>query len=422
MEATKAHTMHFRLFFSVSLAALLCAGLPAPHQARAEVFVLKTGGQIEGEQLNPSRERGQPYLLRTDGGVKLSLADSAVLRVIIKTDLDKQYEAFVLKLENTIEGQWNMAEWCREVGLVEQRKRHLNAVIALDPNHADARRALGYQRFGSRWLTQEEHMQSQGYVRYKGSWRLKQEIEIDSRQTQQELAVKKLRKDIRLWFEQLASGGRYADSAGRNLTAINQPEAAPALAEVLGDTQQSRSIRQRALEMLTKLPPGLASATLVRIALNDPDANLRDDCLDELKRQGPHTVLPAFLSELKSKDNARVNRAAECLERLGDKSATLPLINALVTEHKFAVQQGGAPGSMSTTFSPSGSGGSGPGGGMAMGGKAKIVTERLKNPSVRAALMALNPEATNNQYDTPAWRDWYSQAQTTSSIDLRRAD
>jgi len=386
--------------------------------ARAEVFVLKTGGQIEGQQLNPNRERGQPYQLRTDGGVKLSLADSAVLRVIVKTDLDKQYEAFLLKLENTVESQWNMAEWCKEVGLVEQRKRHLAAVIALDPNHAEARRALGYQRFGSRWLTQDEHMQSLGYARYKGAWRLKQEIEIDSRKSQQELAIKKLRKDIRLWFEQVAIGGRLADFASRNLTAIDQPEAAPALAEVLADTQQPRSLRMRALEMLSKLPPGLASATLVRIAMNDADENLRDACLDELKRQGSQYVLSDFLLELKSKDNSRVNRAAECLERLGNKDATLPLINALVTEHKYVQQQGGPPGSMSTTFSPNG----GPGGGMAMGSKAKIVTERVKNPSVRSALMTLHPTATNNQYDIPAWRDWYSKAQTTSTIDLRRAD
>jgi hypothetical protein len=261
-------------------------------------------------------------------------------------------------------------------------------------------------------------MQSLGYMRYKGAWRLKQEIEIDSRKAQQELAVKKLRKDIRLWFEQVATGGRLADLASRNLSAIDQPEAAPALAEVLADPQQPRSLRMRALEMLSKLPPGLASGTLVRLAMNDPDENLRDACLDELKRQGSHSVLPDFLAELKSKDNARVNRAAECLERLGNKDATLPLINALVTEHRNVVQQGGPPGSMSTTFSPNG----GPGGGMAMGSKTKVITERLKNPSVRAALMTLHPNATNNQYDIPAWRDWYSKAQTTSTIDLRRAD
>src|SRR5262245_55089223 len=171
--------------------------------ARGEVFVLKSGGRIEGEHLNRNRQPGQPYHVLTLDGVKLALADNAVLRMIVKTGLDEQYEALLRNLANTPEAQWNIAEWCKEAGLAEQRKRHFQAVINLDPNHAEARKALGYQRYGSRWLTQEEHMQSQGYMRYKGAWRLKQEIEIESREQSDELATKKLRKDIRMWLEQV---------------------------------------------------------------------------------------------------------------------------------------------------------------------------------------------------------------------------
>jgi hypothetical protein len=402
--------IHFAAYVIMAAAAL------APPLARAEVFVLKSGGRIEGQHLNPNRERGQPYQVRTEEGVQLVLADSTVQRVIVKTDLDRQYEALLSKTENSVEGQWSLAEWCKEAGLAEQRKRHLQAVIALDPNHAEARQALGYQRYGSRWLTQEEHKQSQGYSKYKGAWRLQQEIEIDSRQTQQELVTKKLRKDIFRWFEQVTTGGRYADAADRELNAIDDPAAAPALAEILGDPQQPRSARQRALAILARLPPGLATATLIRVAMNDSDANIQDGCLDELKRQGTHSVLSVFLAELKSKDNARVNRAADCLQRLGDKDATLPLINALVTEHRFQIQQGGPPGSMTTTFSPNGGPG---GGGLSMGGKPQIVKKKLENSSVRGALTSLHP-GVNHQYDIEAWRNWYIQSQTTSQIDLRR--
>src|SRR4029079_15345572 len=102
--------------------------------------------------------------------VRLALADGAVSRVIAKTDLDKQYEAQLPKLEKTAQAQWAMAEWCKEAGLTEQRRRHLQAVIGLDPNHAEARKALGYQKHGSRWLTQEEFMQSGRYARTQGSW------------------------------------------------------------------------------------------------------------------------------------------------------------------------------------------------------------------------------------------------------------
>jgi hypothetical protein len=393
------------------IAVCIAIGLSAlAIRSEAEVFLLKSGGRIEAEQLNQQRERGQPYQLRTSDGLRLALADNAVARVIVKSDIDKQYEALAAKLENTVEGHWNLAEWCKEAGLPEQRKRHLQAIIALDPNHEDARKALGYQRFGSRWLTQDEHMQSLGYMKYKGAWRLKQEMEIASRQEQQELAVKKMRKDIRMWFEHVASGGRLADAANRNLNAIHDPEAAPAIAELLGDSQQPRAVRQRCLDILAKLPTIAATPTLVRIALTDSDANIQDGCLDMLKAQGPHLVLPVFLAELKNKDNARINRAADCLARLGDKSATLPLINALVTEHKFTIQAGSGAGSITA----------GPGG-FSTGKSAMVIKKQLQNSSVRAALTSLYP-GVNFSYNSDEWRAWYVKTQTTSTIDLRRDD
>jgi hypothetical protein len=386
--------------------------------ARAEVFVLKTGGQIEGQHLNPTRDRGEPYQVRTDEGIRLSLADSLVVRVIVKSDLDKQYEAALAKLENTAEAQWNMAEWCKEAGLIQQRKRHLQAVVAIDPNHVEARKALGYQRYGSRWLTQEEFMAHNGYVRYKGAWRLRQEIEIESRESQQEIASKQLRREIRRWFDQLGGSGRLAEAADRNLSSINDPAAAPALAEIVGDAKHSRTIRLRALDMLAKLPPGQGTLTLVRVVLNDSDAGIQDACLDELKRAGTHTVLPIFLGELKNKENKRVNRAAECLQSLGDKNATLPLINALITKHQTKIQLGGPPGSTSGSFSPGGGPGSG---GIAMGNTTKIIDRKLENSAVLSALTALYP-GVNYQYDVEAWRRWYIQTQTTSNVNLRRDD
>jgi hypothetical protein len=158
--------------------------------------------------------------------------------------------------------------------------------------------------------------------------------------------------------------------------------------------------------------------------MDERDQEVRDACLAELKRQGPQASAPAFVLELGNKDNKRVNRAAECLERIVAKQATLPLINALVTEHRFVVQQGGPPGSMTTTFG-NGSGGLGAGGpgggGMAMGGKPQVIKRQLKNGDVLAALAGMHPDV-NFQYDAEAWRNWYVQTYTTSQVDLRRGD
>ncbi len=396
----------FFVFLAVAgTSASICCG---------EVFLLKSGGRIEGEVLNPQRERGQPWQVKTEKGVRLALADSSVSRVIVKTDWDRQYEALAAKLENTALAHWELAEWCKEAGLSEQRKRHLQAVIGIDPNHEEARRALGYQRFGSRWLTQEEHQLSQGYVKYKGTWRTKQEVEIATRGEQYELAVKKFRKDIRLWLDQEATGGRLSGTATQNLNALNDPAAVPALAEVVADAQQSLGVRKRSLDILKRLPARGAALLLTNVALQEKNPGIQETCMELLKEQAPDRARDRLLQELKNKDNARLNRAADCLGQLGDKSVTLALINVLVTEHRETIQVG-SPGGLSPGFSGNGSGS------FSAGAKKMTVTKTLQNQSVRDALIALYP-GENHNFDVEAWRTWYIKTQTTSDVNLRRDD
>jgi hypothetical protein len=405
-----------------NLGALLLLAVWSLESASAEVFILKSGGRIEGELLNRQRAAGQPYQVRTGEGVQLALGERLVQRVLVKTDLDRQYEELLAKSPDTALGHWELAEWCKEVGLVDTRKEHLEAVISLEPDHEQARKSLGYSRYGSRWLTTEEYMQSQGYVRYKGAWRSKQEAETEAFQREQELAVKQWRQNIRRWFEQLVEGSRHAAAADRELNAIQDPHAGPALAELLANKDQPRGVRLRCLDILGKLPPGLATAVCLKLAMDDSDDEIRDRCLDEIKRHGTHVVLPRLLAELKNKDNARVNRAAECLDRLGDKDATLPLIDALITEHQFQVSPGGASGGgMPLSFgSTSGPGQSGLGS-FGVQGRPKVIKRQLENPAVRNALVTLHP-GVNYNFDVPAWKRWYIQSQTSATIDLRRDD
>ena len=388
----------------VALAACL-AQLSLP--ARGEVFLLKTGGRLEAEHLNTGRAPADPYYLRTPLGVRLALSPSQVLRVVVKTDVEKQYEALLPTLAATAEAQWQMAEWCKEVGLLDERKRHLAEVIGLEPDHEAARAALGYLRVSSSWMTQDDFFTSRGYVRSGGQWKLPQHVELEAAERQRELTEKKLRRDIRNWCEQIAER-RNVEEARRKLLELRDPLAAAGLAEVLADDQEPREVRQLCLDQLAKLPPGLANPTLVRLAMEEKDGNLRDRCLDELARSASPAAVTYFISQLTSKDNKRVNRAAECLGRMGDASATLPLIDALVTTHTY-VQ------------APPGGGGIGfnSAGGFNVGGRPKAIKKDLPNRDVRDALLSLHQNV-NLGYDEDAWRRWYAQKFTTTSVDLRR--
>ncbi|HEX5105268.1 MAG TPA: hypothetical protein VFV87_15720 [Pirellulaceae bacterium] len=415
---------YFRQFVSLLQAAVLLA-LCGP--LRGEIFVLKSGGRVEGELLNPQREPGALYQLRTDEGLRLALGEAQVHRVIVKSDAEKEYEAALLATGNTVEEQWAMAEWCKDVGLLAQRKRHLAEVIRLEPDHKEARAALGYSLFAGKWMTQDDYMTGRGYVRYKGGWTTRQQMEIDIREDKQEVDAKDWRKQIRIWLDQLGTKRHELATAG--LAQIRDVTAVPALAEILADRDQPRANRIICLEILGKLPPGLASGALVKLAMDERDEDLRDRVLDELIRQGPHTVLGALLRELKNEretpfsKNARINRAAYCLQRLGDTDATLPLIEALVTDHYVIVDpSAGGGGGMPINFNaggPVGPGGQGGLGGLSMGGKPKKVKGQVKNQYVLGALTSMYP-GVNYLYDVAEWKRWYIDTQTSTHIDLRR--
>jgi hypothetical protein len=393
---------------AICLAAIGCLAACAP-AASGEVFLLKSGGRLEAEHLNAQRKPADPYLIRMESGVRLALAPSLVARVVVKTDVQKQYDELAAAVANTAEGHWQMAEWCKEAGLLEERKRHLTQVVSLEPDHEEARGALGYMRVGSAWMTQEEFFTSRGYFRSGGAWKLPQHIELEAADRDRELTEKKHRRDINKWVEQIALRKGNADEARRNLLNLRDPLAAKGLAEVLADDGQPRDVRLLCLEQLAKLPPGLAAATLIKLAMDDKDANIRDRCLDEIKRGVSHAAVAFFVTQLASKDNKRVNRAAECLERLDDGAATLPLINSLVTTHQYMTVPSGGGGGLSFNSA----------GGLNVGGKPQKFKRDHQNAAALSALVQLNPKV-NYQYDEAAWLKWYNSQITTSGVDLRR--
>jgi hypothetical protein len=98
---------------------------------------------------------------------------------------------------------------------------------------------------------------------------------------------------------------------------------------------------------------------------------------------------------------------------MNDASAISPLVDALVTTHKFKLVTGQPQGSYTTTF---GSGGTGFGVG---GGGPKIVTQEMRNPSVLEALVRL-AQNVNFNYDVPAWKRWLATQRRSKMLDARR--
>lgn len=390
-------------------ACCLALFIGASQSAQAEVFVLGEGRQLEGELVNADESPREKYVVRLPSGVVVTLARAQVQEVVRRRPAEIEYEAIRHNYPDTVEGQWELAEWCREQHLSQLRKVHLERILQLDPDHLLSRRALGFARVGDEWKTQEEIMTERGYVLYKGRWRLPQEMELLEQRRQAEVAVKAWFRDLKRYRGMI--GTPRGEEAAAAIRSIEDPQAVPALRFFLQE-ENVDVLRELYLEALSQIGTPQAIEALALCSLEDSNDEVRLTCLDYLKRMNVPEVAGFYVERLRAKDNAMVNRAALALETLGQTAAVPALIESLVTAHKYKVVTGG--GQYNATFNPSGGGG----GGFSSGGGPQIITKQLQNPEVLNALVTLT--GVDFGYDLLAWRAWLAANRAPVDVDGRR--
>jgi hypothetical protein len=391
--------------------ALLAACLVAA-SARADVFLLHSGGEVRGELLNPDQKPRAAYTIRTASGGQVTVQAAQVKQVIRQSPAEIEYDRLRPTYPDTVDGQWALAAWCLDHKLTKQRKVHLERVVALDADHLEARRALGFQRKDGRWVTQEMLMTEQGYVKYKGEWRLPQEVELAEQRRNSELAEKAWFAKLKRWRGWLGTDRDPQAVAG--IEAIDDPQAVKALAQFLKD-ETDRQVREMFVAALAKVGTPPAFDVLADRALHAADEETRLASLEALVASRYPGAVPFFIKALQSKDNVLVNRGGAALEWLGDPAAIGPLIDALETVHKFKIVKG-QPGQMSSTFGTGGTGN--PGGFSFGGGGSQIVKQPIRNKDVLRALVKLS--GVNFDFDHEAWKSWFASQRKPKSLDARR--
>ena len=173
---------------------------------------------------------------------------------------------------DTVPAQWELAEWCREQGQVDHRKIHLLRIIELDPNHQQARYALGYQFLEGEWTTRDEFRRQKGFELYRGKWRTPQEIEILEERARKEIAQKDWLQKLRRWRRDLDDPER-ARSAYQSLLAIQDPLAVDPLARMLA-SERVRRVKQVYADVLAQMHCDEAVGVLVHRVLVDPDEEI----------------------------------------------------------------------------------------------------------------------------------------------------
>ncbi|MEX2091135.1 MAG: HEAT repeat domain-containing protein [Pirellulales bacterium] len=394
------------LFLSLVVAA---AGSGA---ARADVVELKNGGKIHGEIANAGDKAAASYEITTDGGGRMTIPRSEVVRVVSQTQKQEQYHRRAQAAADTVDAHWQLAQWCRQQKLVDEYRDELAKVLELDPNHAPARLALGHQKQGGGWKSRDEVMAARGLVWYDGKYYTQHHIEL----LEQAKAAKQVDAD---WNNRLDRWRRWltgrrqerSDEAQREIQALKDPAAAPAVVSLLTEEKDPK-VKRLLMDVAAAMDTPQVLDALVQISLTDANDELRYAALDHLVATGRPGIAGPYSRALRSNDNVIVNRAAEALGTIGDRDAIGPLIGALVTKHKALVGSG-SPDQHSYVFTPSG------GTAMNMGSSGpKLVTSEVENTAVLAALSKL--AGVNFGFDQARWRSWLTAEAKAHPVDVRR--
>jgi hypothetical protein len=398
------------LQFAIPCTAMLMCTLSTA-SARADVLDLTNGGRLVGRPVE-SEAAAKSYVIELEGGGRVSVSRSQVARIDSKSEPERKYEAMARSAPDTVEAHWELAEWCRENKLVAQLKLHLDRILELDPNHEKARIAAGFRQQDGEWMTRDDVMASRGMVMYEGRYVTKQHVELLERQKE----AKTVEADWGNQIERLRRSltGRNEDrivNARAELQAIRDPAAAEAVVNALR-REKEPGLKRLWLEVASRLDHQVAVDALVDRSLADPDEEIRYQALEYLvKSRRPGLAVP-YIRALKNRDNEIVNRAGAALGQIGDADAIGPLIEALITTHKFKVSDAN-PDQHAYAFSKDSSAFSFGGGG------PQVVNQELRNPAVLNSLIMLSGGASFD-YDQDAWRRWLAAQAKQRAVDVRR--
>ncbi len=383
-----------------------------PSNLEAAIFQLANGGVVFGELVNTDRTESDAFVIRPYQGGQIALAASHVLTVLPQDPLEIAYTKRRVVATDSVEGHLKLAEWCQKNRLKQERKNHLQQILQIDPDHAEARKQLGYDFVDGKWMTKEERMISRGYVRDAGRWVLPQEKQLREKQKQLKQAERQWYEKVKRYSKWLTGNKRV--SGREHLLDITDPRATPALIHFFAKAKRMENVEILA-RALTQVGTPAAFEAIVTRTMVESDDDITFFCLELLERHKPAGATAVYVTALRSKDNLAVNRAGRGLSFVGDSTVVRPLIQSLVTQHKFKIGKEN-PGAVSTSF---GGAVGGKGTGFVTGGGPKIVAQNMRNKEVLGALRSITGK--DFDYDMAAWNRWYeSQKPPAPRINSRR--
>ncbi|MFO1019758.1 MAG: hypothetical protein U0903_03560 [Planctomycetales bacterium] len=236
----------------------------ACQMACGDMLRLKDGSEVRGTIL--TKGDGGPLTLKKLSGEQVIFTPEEIKFSVRRPLIQEDYVNRLEQLPDSLEAHWKLAEWCRAMGLKQERKVHLQRVLDFDPQHVGAHRALDHLLCNGEWITQQEMMTRQGYLSYQGKYYSPQEFVLAEHFQHHKDQHGEWQKKIAQWQKGLS--GERPDVARANLGRISDPNAIPGLVNCF---QESPSLDQRRLfiSILARIPSPEATFGLVMQSLLD---------------------------------------------------------------------------------------------------------------------------------------------------------
>lgn len=306
----------------------------------ADYVRLKDGSAARGKILNPPGRAaelpGSDITLELLGGMTQTFPAAEIAYVLIRPLRQEEYEHRLDSVADTVEGQLELAEWCRKNGLEADQKTHLQRVLDLDPGNQQVHKILGEVLVDGDWIPLDQKMAMEGRVRYQGRYVKPEEIYAAER-------AQTLRSQEKGWLKKISKlrdglGGPLAPEALRDLDAITDPAAVRPLLICFQDVPDIE-IRKKLMKWLTQIHSVEATKGMVATGLFDSSDEVSEQAFASIPAGARAQGVEFAVRGLKSRSNKVVNRAASGIARMGGQQAIDKLIKALSTEHDVPVQK-----------------------------------------------------------------------------------
>jgi hypothetical protein len=221
-----------------------------------------------------------------------------------------------------VQANYRLAVAFEADGLVDLAKRAYERVVDADPDHAAARRALGYEKVDGRWAEVAVARRKSGLVLFRGEWLLPAEVRARTKGLR--VVAPRDKGLLDAMRTAARSRGALRDAAAQRIAKADHDQRLEATTALVVD--RDANVRRWAVRELASIGDQSALRALVAVSVRDRAPEVREAAVKAAASFGVDEIAIPLVRALGSEHDGIVANAAQALAVLGDRRAVGYLI------------------------------------------------------------------------------------------------